>query len=69
MASFWIAGVGFSAEWDYALSWIGMANTKFLLDLYLQGINKLCCLIIYRYMGRPDLGVTDLTPGKQMFNI
>jgi hypothetical protein len=35
---------------NYALSWIGMANTKFLLDLYLEGINKLSCLFTGGYM-------------------
>jgi hypothetical protein len=28
-------GAGAPNYYNYALSWIGMANTKFLLDLYL----------------------------------
>jgi hypothetical protein len=54
---------------NYALSWIGMANTKFLLDLYLQGINGLCWPFFYGYMGWPGPGLPPLTLAKQMFNI
>jgi hypothetical protein len=38
---------------NYALSWIGMANTKFLLDLYPEGINALFSQCAWRYIPQP----------------
>jgi hypothetical protein len=64
-----IVGVRAPEYSNYALSWIGMANTKFLFDLYLEGINWRCWLFLYRYMGLPGLGPPSLTLTKQMFKI
>jgi hypothetical protein len=43
-------GSGAPNKSNYALSWIGMANTKFLLDLYEQGINTLSYIFSSAYM-------------------